>query len=139
GMWRLRGRSRGDRLLRAGRRCLGRSAGNEPRGSAGTSRRERRGMRVLVACELSGIVRDAFIEAGHDALSCDLLETERPGPHHRGDVRDVLGDGWDLMVAHPPCTYLALSGVKWLYGGKGTVRDPVRWALMQEAAAFFRL
>ena len=70
-------------------------------------------MRVLVACEYSGIVRDAFLAAGHDALSCDLLPTERPGPHHEGDVRDVLFDGWDLMVCHPPCTHLAVSGARW--------------------------
>lgn len=70
-------------------------------------------MKVLVACEFSGIVRDAFIAHGHDAISCDLLPTERPGPHYQGDVRDVLADGWDLMVAHPPCTYLAVSGARW--------------------------
>jgi hypothetical protein len=64
------------------------------------------GMRVLVACEFSGIVRDAFIAKGHDAVSCDLLPTERPGPHIQGDVLEVLGDGWDMMIAHPPCTYL---------------------------------
>jgi hypothetical protein len=70
-------------------------------------------MRVLVACEFSGIVRDAFITKGCDAMSCDLLPTETDGPHYRGDVRDILGDGWDLMVAHPPCTHLAVSGAKW--------------------------
>lgn len=70
-------------------------------------------MRVLVACEYSGVVRDAFIRAGHDAMSCDLLDTEAPGPHYKGDVRDVLGDGWDLMIAHPPCTHLAVSGAAW--------------------------
>lgn len=69
--------------------------------------------RVLVACESSGVVRDAFIRAGHDAMSCDLLPTEQPGPHYQGDVRDVLDDGWDLMVAHPPCTHLAVSGARW--------------------------
>ncbi len=69
--------------------------------------------RVLVACEFSGIVRDAFLAAGHDAVSCDLLPTERPGPHHIGDVRDLLGEHWDLMVAFPPCTYLAWSGARW--------------------------
>jgi hypothetical protein len=58
-------------------------------------------------------VRDAFLRSGHDALSCDLLPTETPGPHHQGDVRDVLHDGWDLMVAHPPCTHLAVSGARW--------------------------
>ena len=70
-------------------------------------------MRVLIACEYSGAVRDAFIAAGHDAMSCDLLPSEIPGPHYQGDVRDVLGDGWDLMVAHPPCTHLAVSGARW--------------------------
>lgn len=70
-------------------------------------------MRVLVACEFSGIVRDAFIRAGHEAVSCDLLPTESPGPHHEGDVRVLLHDGWDLMIAHPPCTHLAVSGARW--------------------------
>jgi len=69
--------------------------------------------KVLVACEFSGIVRDAFIKRGHDALSCDLLPTESPGPHYQGDVRDILNDGWDLMIAHPPCTHLAVSGARW--------------------------
>lgn len=67
-------------------------------------------MRVLVACEFSGVVRDAFIARGHDALSCDLLPGEVPGPHYQGDVRQILSDGWDLMIAHPPCTHLAVSG-----------------------------
>jgi hypothetical protein len=67
-------------------------------------------MRVLVACEFSGIVRDAFIARNHDALSCDLIKSERPGPHYKGDVRDILNDGWDLMVAHPPCNELSVSG-----------------------------
>jgi len=71
-------------------------------------------MRVLIACEFSGIVRDAFIARGHDAWSVDLLPTERPGPHARGDVRGVLTQHWDLMVAHPPCTYLAVSGARWM-------------------------
>jgi hypothetical protein len=70
-------------------------------------------MRVLVACEYSGAVRDAFIARGHEALSCDLLPSDAPGPHYQGDVRDVLGMGWDLMVAHPPCTHLAVSGARW--------------------------
>ena len=64
-------------------------------------------MRVLVACEYSGRVRDAFRAAGHDAMSCDMLPTEADGPHYQGDVRDILGDGWDLMIGHPPCTRLA--------------------------------
>lgn len=70
-------------------------------------------MRVLVACEFSGAVRDAFIARGHDAMSCDLLPTEVPGPHYQGDVRDILDEGWDLLVAHPPCTHLAVSGARW--------------------------
>ncbi len=69
-------------------------------------------MRVLVACEFSGTVRDAFRALGHDAMSCDLLDSERPGPHHKGDVLGILADGWDLMVAHPPCTHLAVSGAR---------------------------
>jgi hypothetical protein len=69
--------------------------------------------RILVACEFSGIVRDAFIARGHYAMSCDLLPTEKPGPHYQGDVRDVLGEGWDMMVCHPPCTHLAVSGARW--------------------------
>ena len=70
-------------------------------------------MRVLVACEYSGRVRDAFRALGHDAMSCDLLPTEVEGPHYQGDITDVLDNGWDLMVAHPPCTHLAVSGSRW--------------------------
>ena len=70
-------------------------------------------MRILIACEQSGTVRDAFIAAGHDAMSCDILPSDKPGPHYQGDVLDVLGDGWDMMIAHPPCTYLATSGLHW--------------------------
>lgn len=70
-------------------------------------------MKVLVACEYSGTVRDAFIANGHDAMSCDLLPTDSPGPHYQGDVRDILNDGWELMIAHPPCTHLAVSGARW--------------------------
>jgi hypothetical protein len=70
-------------------------------------------MRVLIACEFSGTVRDAFRAKGHDAWSCDILPTERPGPHIQGDVLPVLGDGWDLLIAHPPCTHLAVSGARY--------------------------
>ena len=70
-------------------------------------------MRVLVACEFSGRVRDAFIERGHYALSCDLLPSEREGPHYQGDIFDIINDNWDLMIAHPPCTHLAVSGARW--------------------------
>jgi len=69
-----------------------------------------RKLRVLIACESSGAVRDAFIRGGHDALSCDLLPTDAPGPHYQGDVFDVIDAQWDLMIAHPPCTNLAVSG-----------------------------
>ena len=89
--------------------------------------------RVLVACEFSGTVRDAFIRHGHDAMSCDLLPTETPGPHYRGDVRDILGDGWDLMIAHPPCTYLSVSGMHWTARG---LRDP---RLTDDAIEFVKL
>ena len=89
-------------------------------------------MRVLVACEFSGRVRDAFRALGHDAVSCDLLETEAPGPHIRGDAIEAIGrGGWDLLIAHPPCTYLAKSGVQHLH------TRPGRWELMEQAAAFF--
>lgn len=70
-------------------------------------------LKILVACEYSGTVRDAFSRLGHDAISCDLLPTDSPGRHHQGDVFDIIGDGFDLMVAHPPCTHLAVSGARW--------------------------
>jgi len=70
-------------------------------------------MKVLVACEFSGIVRDAFCQRGHTAVSADILPSERPGEHYQGDVRDILSDGWDIMIAHPPCTHLAVSGARW--------------------------
>ncbi len=90
-------------------------------------------MRVLVACEFSGAVRDAFIARGHKAMSCDPLASEAPGPHYQGDVTEILGDGWDLMVAHPPCTYLASSGLHW------NKRRPERAALTEEALDFVSL
>ena len=90
-------------------------------------------MRVLVACEYSGRVRDAFRSLGHDAMSCDLLPSDVVGPHYQGDVTDLLGDGWDLMVAHPPCTYLSVSGMHWTARG---LRDP---QLTEDALAFVRL
>ncbi len=70
-------------------------------------------MKVLVACEFSGTVRDAFISKGHDAISCDLLPTEKDGPHYQGTVLDIINDGFDLMIAHPPCTHLAVSGARY--------------------------
>jgi hypothetical protein len=90
-------------------------------------------VKILIACEYSGTVRDAFRARGHDAMSCDLLPTDVPGPHYQGDVRDVLGDGWDLMIAHPPCTYLSASGMHWTRRG---LRDP---QLTEDALAFVRL
>ena len=90
-------------------------------------------MRVLVACEYSGVVRDAFIKQGHDAMSCDILPTDVKGPHYTGDVKDILGDGWDMMIGHPPCTYLSNSGVCHLH------KDVSRWDRLDEGAAFFKL
>ena len=93
-------------------------------------------MRVLVACEESGRVRDAFLAKGHDAISCDLQPTSTPGPHYQGNVFDLLDEEWDLMIAHPPCTYLANSGVRWLYNDDGT--DNVdRRENVKLAAGFF--
>lgn len=89
-------------------------------------------LNVLVACEYSGTVRDAFIRLGHRAVSCDLLPTEREGPHHTGDVRPLLKRKWDLMIAHPPCTYLCVSGLHW------NKRRPERAKLTEEALDFVR-
>ena len=87
-------------------------------------------MKVLIACEFSGIVRDAFARRGHEAWSCDLLPTEREGNHIQGDVLEILDDGWDLMIAHPPCTYLSYVGMRhW--------NKPGRKELREEAMAFF--
>lgn len=91
-------------------------------------------MRVLVACEFSGTVRDAFTALGHDAWSCDLLPTDSPGQHHQGNVAGLLeSQHWDLMIAHPPCTYLSVSGMHWTTRGK---RDP---QLTEDALAFVQL
>lgn len=91
-------------------------------------------MRVLVACEYSGKVRDAFLKAGHYAMSCDLLPSDslNSGDHYQGDVTDILNHGWDLMVAHPPCTYLSVSGMHWTTRG---LRDP---QLTEDALEFVR-
>jgi hypothetical protein len=89
-------------------------------------------MKVLVACEYSGRVRDAFRKLGHDAMSCDLLPSDNPilGCHYQGDVFDIINDDWDLMIAHPPCTRLANSGVRWL-------RERDLWDDLVEAAKFY--
>lgn len=96
-------------------------------------------MRMIVGCEFSGIVRNAFREWGWDAWSCDLLPTEQPGQHFQSDIFDVLNTvpGWDLMIFHWPCTRLCNSGVRWLYGGRGTRVDPNRWKQMEDDAKNF--
>lgn len=90
-------------------------------------------MKILIACEYSGVVREAFAKRGHDAMSCDLLPTEQPGNHYQGDVRDVLYENWDLLIAHPECTYLTNAGVCHLH------TDPSRWLKLFDAAEFFKL
>ncbi len=97
-------------------------------------------MKVIVACEYSGIVRDAFIAKGHNAISCDLLDTEKPGPHYKGDIFDILDSSFDLMIAHPPCTYMCNSGAKHLYidGKKDNGLNPIRWQNLEAAAIFFK-
>ena len=87
-------------------------------------------MKVLVACEFSGIVREAFSTKGHDAWSCDLLDTEIPGQHIKDDVRKHLHDGWDLVVAHPPCTYLAVSGARWFKERRIEQREAIEFFLL---------
>ena len=88
-------------------------------------------MRVLIACEYSGRVRDAFTSLGHSAMSCDLLDTESDGLHYKGDVMDVINDGWDLMIAHPPCTHLAVSGARYFAAKRAS-------GVQQEALEFVR-
>ena len=92
-------------------------------------------MKVLVACEYSGIVRDAFAAKGHNAWSCDILPTESPGNHYQGDVLEHLDKGWDLMIAHPPCTYLSNAGARYLYP-KGKLNED-RYKLGLKAKKFF--
>ncbi|MCW8897302.1 MAG: hypothetical protein OQJ96_04925 [Flavobacteriales bacterium] len=107
-------------------------------------------MRILIACEYSAVVREAFSKLGHDAWSCDLLPTEIPGNHYQEDAIKILwGEKWDMVIAHPPCTYLSNSGVRWLASKqpkKGFVKaenssiyiNPERWAKVVEAAKFFK-
>jgi hypothetical protein len=94
-------------------------------------------LKVGVVCEYSGEVRNAFTAKGHYAMSCDLLPTEKPGLHYQGDAMDFIDRGWDLIIAHPPCTYLCNSGVRWLYNRDGS-KNTERWEKMREAANFFR-
>lgn len=86
-------------------------------------------MRVLVACEYSGTVRDAFKSKGHYAVSCDLLDTDVPGMHHKGDVFEIINAGWDLMIAHPPCTHLAVSGARWFKDKQQEQQDAISFFL----------
>lgn len=90
-------------------------------------------MRILVACEYSGVVRDAFTAKGHYVMSCDLLDTESLGPHYKGNVLDVLYDGWDLMIAHPPCTYFSRAGIQFLH------KQPDRHEKLLQSFEFVKL
>lgn len=91
-------------------------------------------MKILVACEFSGVVREAFRKRGHDAWSCDLLDTEIPSEYHiKGDVRKILYEDWDMMIGHPDCTYMTNSGVCWLH------KDNSRWQMLEQACSFFNL
>jgi hypothetical protein len=87
-------------------------------------------MKVLIGCEFSGIVRDAFLEKGHDAMSCDLLPSEKAGPHYQGDVMDIINDGWDLAIFHPPCTYLTVTA------NRVSACNPDRWQKRLDAVKF---
>ena len=89
-------------------------------------------MRVLIGCEYSGTVRDAFADLGHDAWSCDILPSERPGKHIIGDVSEVVGEGWDLMIAHPPCQFLTIAGAAYY-------QQPERKQRRDDAVAFFQM
>lgn len=89
-------------------------------------------MKVLIACEYSGAVRDVFAAIGHEAWSCDLLPSEKPGNHYQGDVRDMLNQSWDLLIAHPPCTHLAVSGARWFPAKRASGEQ-------QEALEFVRM
>jgi len=89
-------------------------------------------MKILIACEYSGVMRDAFTKKGHDVMSCDLLPSDKPGKHYQGDVMDIINDGWDMLIAHPPCTYMSNSGVCHLH------KDPARWVELFKAGEFFK-
>ena len=95
-------------------------------------------MRILIACEYSATVREAFAKKGHDVMSCDIEPTDVPGPHYQGDIFDVLYQDWDMMIAHPPCTYLSNAGARFLYpGGKENGMNMERYAKGMEAREFF--
>jgi hypothetical protein len=84
-------------------------------------------MKVLIACEFSGIVRESFRQCGHIAVSADILPSEKPGEHYQGDVMDIITDGWDLMIAHPPCTHLAVSGARYFCQKKQQQADALQF------------
>jgi hypothetical protein len=96
-------------------------------------------MKVLIACEYSGIVRDAFIAQGHKAVSCDLLPSDAPGPHYQRPVEEILSGGWDLMIAHPPCTHLAVSGARWFKDKKEQQRDALNFVRLLLGAPIDRI
>jgi hypothetical protein len=87
-------------------------------------------MKILIACEFSGIVRDAFIAKGHDAMSCDFEDTDRPGPHYKGNVFNIIKEGWDMMIAFPPCTYLTTTA------NRSFLNNPDRWHKRLQAVIF---
>ena len=95
-------------------------------------------MKILIACEFSGTVREAFIKLGHDVTSCDLEPTSVPGKHYQGSVLDILNDEWDMMIAHPPCTYLTVTGNKW-FKDEYKDRFPTRQQDRKDAIEFFML
>lgn len=97
-------------------------------------------MRVLIACEFSGIVREAFRKQGHYAVSCDFLPTEIPGNHYQGDVKDILySEEWDLMIAHPPCTHLAVSGARWFPGKRKEQKEALEFVRLLMDAPIERI
>lgn len=96
-------------------------------------------MKVLVACEFSGAVRESFSALGHYAVSCDLLPSEVPGNHYQGDVRDILFDGWDLLICHPPCTHLAVSGSRWFKDKKSEQQESLDFVLLLLSAPIRRI
>jgi hypothetical protein len=96
-------------------------------------------MRVLVACEFSGVVRDAFTVLGHDAWSCDVLPSETNGQHYQGDIRDFLDAGWDLLIAHPPCTHLSVSGARWFKDKRDEQAHSLGFVLQLAAAPIERI
>ena len=87
-------------------------------------------MKILIACEFSGIVRDAFLKKGCDVLSCDFLPTEKFGPHYKGNVMDIIRDNWDMMIAHPPCTHLAVSGARWFKDKQNEQKEAIKFFMM---------